>query len=224
MCSRYKLTTPTSVIVEDFGIRSGRPNLEPRYNIAPTQTAPIVRATPSGRQIAMVRWGLIPAWARDSKMAASTINARAETVAEKPTFRDAFRQRRCLVPADGFYEWKSEAGGKQPYMFRRADGGVMAFAGLWERWEKEDDVIESFTIIVTSANALVTDIHDRMPVILAPAQFELWLSGNTAEAGALLQPFDAAQMSVERVSRQLNKVAAEGPQLMTPEPAQPLLL
>ncbi len=230
MCARYKLITPTGVIVEDFNIRAGRPNLPARYNIAPTQDAPVVRLTPSGRQLALLRWGLIPSWAKDSKFKANTINARAETVSEKPTFRDAFKNCRCLVIADGFYEWKTEAGGKQPYLFARKDDRPMAFAGLWQRWEKGPESIESFTIIVTSANDVVSEIHDRMPVILDPKHFDAWLDVDSHSAGEvlpLLKPYPGNLMKRTAVSRRINSVANEGPEVLTsadPKPAQGLLL
>ena len=217
MCGRYKLATPTGELVEEFHIRGGLLNLQPRYNIAPSQMAPVVRQTPPGRHMAMLRWGLIPAWAKDSKIAYSTINARAETVAEKPAFRQALKQRRCLVLADGFYEWKSEAGGKQPYLFTRSDAKPMAFAGLWERWEKGPEPIESFTIIVTDANDTVRAVHDRMPVILAPEHFDMWLDSDRhgpADVIALLKPFSAEPMSLEPVSRALNSPKNEGPEVL----------
>jgi putative SOS response-associated peptidase YedK len=215
MCGRYKLTTPTGVVVEDFNIRVGRPNLGARYNIAPGQTAPVVRLGHSGRQLATLRWGLIPSWAKDAKMNTASINARAETVHEKPAFRD-------LVPADGFYEWKTEAGDrKHPYMFARKDGGLMAFAGLWERWEQEGEVVESFTIVVTKANEVVGAIYDRMPVILAPEHFDQWLDTERyppPDVAPLLTPFSAAAMKAEPVSINLDNVANEGPELLTYEP------
>ena len=218
MCARYKLITPTGVILEYIEARHGRPNLPARYNIAPTQSAPIVHATPTGRQIATLRWGLIPSWAKDAKIAFSTINARAETVAEKPAFRDALRQRRCLVIADGYYEWKTMSDGKQPYLFARKDAALMAFAGLWERWEKGGEPIETFTIIVTAANALVQSVHDRMPVILDPAYFGAWLdtSNPPADVLPLLKPYEGADLEMTAVSRKLNSVHNEGPDLMDP--------
>ena len=222
MCGLYKLITPTGNIVEEFNIRAGRPNLEARYNIAPTQTAPVVRQTPNGRQLALLRWGLIPSWAKDSKFAASTINARAETVAEKPAFREALKSRRCLVIADGFYEWKTEAGEKQPYQFARKDGRLLAFAGLWERWEKGPEPIESFTIIVTSSNDLVRTVHDRMPVILDPADFDTWLDAERhgpAQVLDLLKPYAADDMKAEPVSRKLNNVRNEGAEILTDQDA-----
>lgn len=229
MCGRYKLNTPTSVIVEDFGIRSGRLNLAPRFNIAPTQSAPVVRGLAGTRSMSMLRWGLIPSWAKDAKIAFSTINARAETVAEKPAFRDALKTRRALVVADGFYEWKTEAGGKQPYLIERKDERPMAFAGLWDRWQPQDGspAVESFTIIVTAANALISSLHDRMPVILAPAQFDMWLDADQhhpAEVMPYLKPYDPAQMRMRPVSPALNSVKNEGPELLEAPRQQALLL
>ncbi len=167
MCGRFTLRTPTHRLAEAFGVRD-LPNLPPRYNIAPTQDAAVVRPGPEGeaRELAMLRWGLVPSWS-EGPSAYSMINARAETVATKPAFRAAFRHRRCLVPADGFYEWQRVDGGKQPYLVELASGEPFAFAGLWEHWEG-GDVIESFTIIVTEANELLRPIHERMPVILDP--------------------------------------------------------
>ncbi len=230
MCGRYKLTTPTGVIIEDFKIRAGRLNLEARYNIAPTQSAPVVRNTDAGRTMSMMRWGLIPSWAKDAKIAFSTINARAETVAEKPAFRDALKFRRALVVADGFYEWKDEAGGKQPYLFSRADGKPMAFAGFWERWIPNGpaaEAIESFTIIVTSANELIRAVHDRMPVILEPADFDAWLDAEgqaTTNVMPLLKPRAAEGMTMTPVSRAVNSVRNEGPELLQAPQKAALLL
>ena len=223
MCARYKLTTPTGVIIKDFGIRKGRPNLRARYNIAPSQMAPVVRIGQEGRELSLLRWGLVPSWSKDSRFAASTINARAETVADKPAFRDAFKARRCLVIADGFYEWRTEAGGvKQPILFSRKDAKLMAFAGLWERWEKGTEVVESFTIIVTAANELISAVHDRMPVIIAPGYFDAWLdtdSHTTANVMPLLRPYPADHMNAVPVSRKLNSVKNEGPELMVEDEA-----
>jgi putative SOS response-associated peptidase YedK len=228
MCGRYKLTTPTSVIIEDFNIRRGRLNLAPRYNIAPTQEAPVVRGMGDDRTMSMMRWGLVPSWAKDTKIAFSTINARAETVADKPAFRDALRQRRALVIADGFYEWKSEAGGKQPYLFARCDGRPMAFAGLWEHWTPPDgagEAIDSFTIIVTAANDLMRDVHDRMPVILNPDAFDTWLDPRSPSNAImpLLRPYDAALMQKTSVSRAVNSVKNEGPEILTAPARQGVL-
>ena len=159
-----------------FNVTGPLPNVPPRYNIAPTQDAPVVRQTKDAdeREMDMLRWGLVPSWSQGPDSGYSMINARAETVATKPAFRSAFRFRRCLVPADGFYEWRKVAGRKQPYRITVKDGEPFAFAGLWEHWTGPDGyVVQSFTIVVTEANELLRPIHDRMPVILDPADYGL---------------------------------------------------
>lgn len=174
MCGRYSITTPVEGMRRVFGFPE-RPNLEPRYNLAPTQSAPIVRLGEDGRRhLASLRWGLIPSWAKEAAIGSKLINARSETLAEKPSFRGPLKSRRCLVPADGFYEWLKTDAGKQPYRIALADGGVFAFAGLWDRWALPgQDAVESFTIITTAANELLSPIHDRMPVMLDPAAYDL---------------------------------------------------
>jgi putative SOS response-associated peptidase YedK len=158
------------------------------YNVAPTQKVAAVRLPDSRRELVSLRWGLIPSWAEDPKIGSRLINARAETAADKPSFRAAFRTRRCLLPADGFYEWQKLAGGKQPFYFRRRDGRPFAFAGLWEQWRNPaDEIIESCTILTTAANAVVRPVHDRMPVILDPAAYDRWLDPNVRQA-ELVQP------------------------------------
>lgn len=168
MCGRFTLRVPAAELVEIFRLLR-RPDVQPRYNIAPTQPVAVVRRIDRGRELSMLRWGLVPSWAKDPKIGARMINARAETVATKPAFRTALRRRRCLVPADGFYEWAKSAGGtKQPHYITRRDGRPFAFAGLWESWDGPDgSSIESCTIVTTEANDLVGRIHDRMPVILS---------------------------------------------------------
>jgi putative SOS response-associated peptidase YedK len=186
-------------------------NVPVRYNVAPTQDVPAVRpAKAGGRELAMLRWGLIPAWAKDEDIGARLINARGETAAELPSFRAAFRRRRCLVAADGFYEWrKAGKGPKQPFLVELADGRPFAFAGLWERWDKAPDgrPLETCTIITTRANELLAPIHDRMPVILPPADYDAWLDveGTGVEAAkALLRPYPAAAMAAHPVSPRVN--------------------
>ena len=177
MCGRFLLHTPVDTLQRAFGFAE-RPNLRPRYNIAPTQTVPIVRQKDGGgRELALVRWGLIPSWAKEAGIGGRLINARAETVAEKPAFRGAFRKRRALVPADGFYEWRKREGDrpKQPLLVRRRDGQPFAFAGLWEHWRGPEGEVETCTILTTEANAALAPIHDRMPVILDPACYDRWL-------------------------------------------------
>jgi putative SOS response-associated peptidase YedK len=209
MCARYSLTLSVDEIGRLFGVPE-LPNLAPRYNIAPTQTAPVVRRGVAGkRELALLRWGLVPSWARDGKPATALINARAETVAEKPSFRAAFKARRCLVPADGFYEWHTLGRAKQPYRIGLAGGGLFAMAGLWERWEPRqpgEGAIESFTIIVTDANQRVAAVQDRMPVILAPGDHEAWLSGDADAARALLKPYPSEAMTLVAVSSRVNNV------------------
>ena len=190
------------------------PNLPPRYNVAPTQNVPIVRRPKDtdGRELVLARWGLIPSWAKDTKIGYRTINARAETVAEKPSFREAFKRRRCLVVADGFYEWQKQPGGKkQPYFISAASDGPLAFAGLWETWkDPEGDRVESCTIIVTEANDLLRPIHDRMPVILQPGDFDPWLDAPPQDAQTMLKPF-AGDMTLYPVSSRVNNVRNDDP-------------
>ena len=220
MCGRYSLTSPLEAVRQLFDVTGGG-NLAPRYNIAPTQTVPVVRrddAAPSGRELAQLTWGLVPSWAKDPAMGARLINARAETVAEKPSFRSAYRRRRCLVPADGFYEWKKENGGKQPYRIAFADNRPFAFAGLWEHWQgKDGSEIESFTIITTDSNATSEPIHDRMPVILPHEDaVDAWMFGEADpdRLKALLRPAPDDYLAVSRVSQLANSVKNDGPELL----------
>ena len=234
MCGRYSLTTPAEAVRRVFGYPE-RPNLMPRANIAPTQDVAAVRRGDDGAcHFVSLRWGLIPSWAKDVSFGAKTINARGETLVEKPAFRDAFRQRRCLIPADGFYEWKTEAGAKQPYRIARDDGAPFGFAGLWERWNKASDGVplETCSIVTTNANELLRTIHHRMPVILDPADFTAWLDPATspAEAQALLRPCSPNGLIAYRVSRRVNKVANDDLSLIeplgddAPQEVQPRLL
>lgn len=168
------------------------------------------------REIALLRWGLVPFWAKDEKISYSTFNARGEEVATKPAFKEAFKARRCLVLADGFYEWKKiDAKTKQPYRFTLGNGGPFAFAGLWERWTRGPEPIESFTIITTAANELVAEIHYRMPVILDPSDYDTWLRAkDPAEAQSLLKPFPADRMKAYPVSSRVGNVKNNDPQLI----------
>ncbi|MGH6960565.1 MAG: SOS response-associated peptidase, partial [Dongiaceae bacterium] len=186
------------------------------YNAAPSQNLPVVRLDRDGRrELALLRWGLIPSWARDPAIGYRTINAKAETVAEKPAFRAAFRKRRCLVPADGFYEWQKIDGGKQPWRITLKDGAPFAFAGLWEHWDKGGEPVESFTIITTTANALCAEIDDRMPVIIGPADYEAWLAAaDTAIPQALLQPYPAETMAAYPVGTRVNSPKNDDAQLI----------
>ena len=204
MCGRFSLTLPVEAMGRLFGFDE-RPNIAPRYNIAPSQEIAVVRRRGEAmqRELAMLRWGFVPAWARDPESGPKPINARAETVAGKPSFRDAFQHRRCLIPADGFYEWKKEAGGKQPWRIVRADGAPFAFAGLWDCWRRDGAVIESCAIITTDANEAMRPIHDRMPVILDIGRFAAWLEAPPAEAAELMQPW-RGELRAFPVSRRVN--------------------
>ena len=195
MCGRYNQIADAQALIDCFEIEQTLlepEELKPRYNIAPSQEVPIVRSSADGRELSLARWGLVPHWSKEPKSKYSTINARAETVAEKPTYREAFKRRRCLLPATGFYEWQQANGQKVPHHIRQPDGGLFAFAGLWEHWDKEDSGFDSCSIIVTSANAAMQSIHERMPVILNPAQYNTWLNVehyNRPQLEALLVPY-----------------------------------
>jgi putative SOS response-associated peptidase YedK len=222
MCGRFILTSPVESLAKIFGF-SERPNLAPRYNIAPTQLIAAVRTGDEGeRHLAVLHWGLVPFWAKEKSIGARMINARAETAAEKPAFRAAFRHRRCLVPANGFYEWQRAAdGGKQPYLIRRPDGEPFAFAGLWESWESKEngEVLESCSILTTDANRTLEPIHHRMPVILNQAGVDAWLAPGSErgkELQALLKPAPDDLLEAFPVSREVNKVANDSPALLDP--------
>jgi putative SOS response-associated peptidase YedK len=208
MCGRFTLRTPAKDIAELFRL-ADIPDLSPRYNIAPTQPVAAVRSSPKDahRELVMLHWGLIPFWADDTKVGYSTINARAETVATKPTFRQAFAKRRCLVVADGFYEWQKTDGRKQPFFIHMKDDQPFGFAGLWERWKREDREIESCSIIVTEANNVLKPIHDRMPAILSPEDYDVWLDAKVEDRNklqGLLRPFPSSPMEAYLVSTVVN--------------------
>ncbi|MFM9967053.1 MAG: SOS response-associated peptidase [Burkholderiales bacterium] len=205
MCGRYALHSSPEVIALQFGLQT-TPSWPPRYNIAPTALAPIVRmAAKGGREMAIARWGLIPSWAKDMAIGAKMNNARAETVAEKPAFRAAFRRRRCLIPADGWYEWKEEGGRKQPYFIYLRENPIAGLAGLWEEWISPDgSPIETYAVVTTDANADAAEVHDRMPVIVGAEQQALWLEGEVKEASKLLHPLPPGQLKFHRVDRRMS--------------------
>ncbi len=206
MCGRYTLAAPVNELVEQFDIDEYPSSITTSYNIAPTQEVAAVIAEDEKRKLEMLRWGLVPAWADDPSIGNRMINARSETVAEKPSFRKAFKDRRCLVLSDGFYEWRRTPDGKQPYYIHMKDGSPFAFAGLWESWRNAEEV-RSCTIITTEANELVGDIHNRMPVILAPEDYSLWLDPDFKEREALtslLRPYPNDAMEAYPVSRRVN--------------------
>ena len=256
MCGRFTLRTPATVLIEhfDLDVRDDRQLalFEPRYNIAPTQEIIVIRADPAGgrRTADTMRWGLVPSWSKEMPSGPPMINARGETLADKPTFRAAYRCRRCLIPADGFYEWQQPAGGgrgkKQPFYIHRRDGQPFAFAGLWERWKREPSpgpslqgrgrdvpslqgrgneeplTIESCTIVTTAAADALRELHDRMPVILAPGDYALWLDCSIDEPARLqhlLQPSGTEELVAEPVSTHVNRVANDDPRCIAPERA-----
>jgi putative SOS response-associated peptidase YedK len=220
MCGRFALKTPPKTIQEHFSL-PGTVELSPRYNIAPSQAIAVVRHLPGKRfrQLDMLRWGLIPHWAKDIKIGYKMINARAETLAQKPSFRAAFQKRRCLVIADGFYEWAHSGKAKQPMYVHLKNGVVFGFAGLWESWHSPGgSTVESCTIITTSANELIREIHDRMPVILRSEQYETWLQDSTPEhfLQQLLMPYPAEAMEAYRVSPEVNSPTNDTPACIKP--------
>jgi putative SOS response-associated peptidase YedK len=212
MCGRYRLSRRKQILEEHFDSVSEMEDWAPRYNIAPTQAVPVIRQHPTepARKLSLFRWGLIPSWAKDSSAAASMINARSETASTKPAFADALKSRRCLIPADAFYEWKKEGRAKQPYCFEVNDGALFAFAGLWDRWmDPRGNLIQSCSILTTVANAVTRMAHDRMPVILDASDFDLWLDPgmkNVEEASELLKPYDPGVMRFYPVSSRVNSV------------------
>jgi putative SOS response-associated peptidase YedK len=220
MCGRFALKTPPRSIQEHFHLPE-TVNLSPRYNIAPSQAIAVVRHLPGKRfpQQDMLRWGLIPHWAKDMKISYKMINARAETLAQKPSFREAFKKRRCMIAADGFYEWKHSGKAKQPIYVQMKNGAVFGIAGLWESWNSpEGNIVESCTIVTTSANRLISEIHDRMPVILPPEQYETWLQDSPPEHSLqqLLMPYPADAMEAYQVSSIVNSPKNDTPACILP--------
>ena len=220
MCGRYLLTVDGEVLVDAFSL-TAPVDWQPRFNIAPTQSVPIVRQMePDGdRELAMVHWGLIPHWAKERSLGARMINARSETAADKPSFRSPFRRRRCLIPTDGFYEWQKTTSGKQPYAIRFTDARLFAFAGLWDQWRDREtgDAVESCTILTTSANDVVARIHDRMPVIMPPSAWQQWLDVTLTDQASLqplLEPHPPDEMTVTPVSRRVNSPRNDDPECL----------
>jgi putative SOS response-associated peptidase YedK len=233
MCGRFTLTRPVDEITRHFGVK-GTVELRARYNIAPTQEIAVVRGD-GERELIPMRWGLIPRWSRDGVMKSLLINARAETLTEKPAFRESVKTRRCLIPADGFYEWAHAGKKKQPWHLywrgpqrgctarpayaqaRPTDSSLLGFAGLWDVWRGgEGQVIESCTIITTAANAAVAKLHDRMPAIIPPAQYDAWLGADVGEALALLEPYPAEAMRMYPVSGLVSRTENDTPACLDP--------
>ncbi len=238
MCGRFTLATPASEWAALFRLDE-TPAVEPRFNIAPTQEVDVVRAPPGlrehpglhlapagspvPREAARMRWGLVPHWAREIGTGQPLINARSETVAEKPSFRDSYRERRCLVVADGFYEWQAAGRRKQPYWIGLSDRRPFGFAGLWDRWKAPDgNTVESCVILTSEANEALCDLHDRMPVIVDPDHFDLWMDPDTIpwELEPLLRPRDADDIQFHPVTTRVNYVANDDPLCMEPMQTQ----
>jgi putative SOS response-associated peptidase YedK len=218
MCGRYTLASPTERLAEEFGADASSIALAPNYNVAPTQKVAAVLEEGGQRRLEVLRWGLIPPWADDPGIGSRMINARSETAPGKPSFRRAFRERRCLIPADGFYEWQRTNGAKQPYYIHMEDGRPFAFAGLWESWSKGEGEIRTCTILTTGANALVGEVHDRMPVILAHDAYDVWLdpASERDELTGLLAPYPVDEMEAYPVSRFVNSPSNNDPRCIEP--------
>ena len=224
MCGRFKITSPPEIVAEAFGLDTAIAVL-PRYNVAPTQDVAAVRMDAGGHRIlTMLRWGLIPAWAKDATIGNRMINARAETVAEKPSFRRAFATRRCLVVGDGYYEWARGRGGrKTPYLFSSPDRRPFGFAGLWEVWRKGEQTIESCVILTTEAVGAVARVHDRMPVVVAPSDYATWLGTATGAAAsgdvlaAVLRHSPGAAFEGTRVGTHVNNPRNDDAACVSPD-------
>jgi putative SOS response-associated peptidase YedK len=225
MCGRYTLVSPPKALRDLFGYEE-RPNFPPRYNIAPTQPIAIVRLVDGKRQYALVRWGFLPSWVKDPRAFSLLINARGESVNEKPAFRAAMKRRRCLLPADGFYEWRAGGPRKQPYFVRAKTGAPLAFAGLWETWiGPNGEELDTAAIVTTTANRTLASIHGRMPVIVPPETFSLWLDGANVDAmtaSALIVPAPENLLEVFPVSAEVNRAANDSPNLVEPAAAEPV--
>jgi len=222
MCGRYRLSRRKQLLEEYFATDPWEDDWNPRYNVAPRQPVPVVRQDPKEpvRRLSLVRWGLIPSRAKDSSSAARMINARSETAATKPAFHDPLKFRRCIIPADGFYEWQKTGKAKQPYCFEVNEGELFAFAGIWDRWkDASGNAVETCSILTTTPNAVAATIHDRMPVILDPDGYDLWLDPGMQDARAaseLLRPCDARRMRYYPVSIRINHVANDDAECAAP--------
>jgi len=230
VCGRYSLTRREAELVERFGIEQllmDRAELRPRYNIAPTQMVPVVVSKDGQRVLAEMKWGLIPFWAKDKKIK-PVINARSESIAEKPFFKQAASKRRCLIPADGFYEWKKANKEKVPLFIHMADRGLFGFAGLWDEWRgPEGEVVRTCTIITTEANTTMSPVHDRMPVIVRPEHERLWLDPEIEDIEKLrdvLIRLDNDALKMYQVSSEVNSPAKDSPEMLDPVPVQASLL
>lgn len=221
MCGRFAFYSAAEAVSDLFGVDDAGLAVRPQYNIAPTDRAAVIRPEDGGHTLAMLRWGLVPFWAKELAIGNRMINARSETVAEKPAFRAAFKERRCIVPADGYYEWTGAKGNKQPHYITRADDKPIGFAGLWERWRDKanDDTVETFTILTMPSSGPIGHLHDRMPVMLDDVSAEYWLAGDGDNPPALreLRVDDYAQaLTSWRVTKLVNNARNESPDLIDP--------
>lgn len=223
MCGRYVILSPPEAIRQAFGYAE-QPNFPPRYNIAPTQPIPVVILANGGRRFRLMRWGLIPAWVKDPRQFALLINARAETVLDKPAFKNAMKRRRCLLPADGYYEWHRSEGRKRPFFIRPRNGGLIAFAGLSETWVGPNgEELDTVAILTTAAQGGLAALHPRVPVTIAPADHARWLDGDAADAGEavpLLRAAEDGEFVWHEVSTRVNRVANDDDQLILPISAE----
>ncbi|HTW83415.1 MAG TPA: SOS response-associated peptidase [Candidatus Sulfotelmatobacter sp.] len=222
MCARYTLAEPGPILDRwPSAGKHGRPQWPPRFNVAPTQDVPALRGD---RELVTLRWGLVPAWASDPTGAQKRINARVETVAQTPLYRSAFERRRCAILADGFYEWSGARGHRQPHRITIDDGAPFAFAGLWERWRRGDQSLETCTIVTCPANERIAPLHDRMPAIIADDDaLDAWLHGEAADALAVAAPFDSARLRVVAVGPAVNRATFEDPSCIEPATPSPAL-
>ena len=219
MCGRFTLTANPQVVRDTFNLTNVPGELEPRFNVAPTQPVAVI-TNEDPKTLTFHRWGLIPSWAKDISIGSKLINARADSAHEKPAFRAAFKRRRCIIPADGFYEWQQGEAGKTPHFIHLKGQPVFGFAGLWEIWHSPDgDELRTCTILTTDANAFVSKLHNRMPVILTPDNYEAWLSPEEEGADVLmpiLKQYDASKMAEYEVSKAVNRASYDAPDLIRP--------
>jgi putative SOS response-associated peptidase YedK len=222
MCARYSFFS-VQVFQQEFDLDPD--GVQPHYNIAPTDVVPAITQNEQGRSLEFMQWGLVPSWAKDPAIGNKLINARAETLAEKPSFRSAFKKRRCLLPADGFFEWKGEKGSKQPFFVHMKSQRPFAFAGLWEYWESPDGALVTCTIVTTEPNALLAKIHTRMPVIIARSDYDAWLDHSikeTSQLAPLLTPYPDGEMAMHPVTKAVGNPGFESPAIVEPIPASTL--
>lgn len=221
MCGRYTLAAPEGALIEAFDVPALTFDYHPRYNIAPGQPCPVVAEDREGRRMGLLEWGFVPSWKDEPK--GPFINARAESVATKASFREAFRRRRCLLPADGFYEWKAEGSAKAPFWLHPALGGLLSFAGIWETWARPGhESRHGFAILTTDANEEVAEIHDRMPLVIAPQDRDTWLARTSSRDSLhrLMRPAPAGTFSLRRVSSRVNRPSEDDPGLVDPATEQ----